>query len=89
MWHTVENSSNIAGFGYEADKEELVIAFHPNRRYRYRGVPKAAFDALQQAESKGKYVAAFIRNAYPYERIPGEFGKQMKKYQFVLYPLLD
>jgi hypothetical protein len=42
----------------------LLIAFHSGKVYRYGRVPRAIFDALQAATSKGHYFTTMIRPHY-------------------------
>ena len=47
----------------------LDITFKTGMKYRYYGVPQNIFDELINAESKGKYFGANIRNRYKFEKI--------------------
>ncbi len=47
----------------------LEIQFESGRVYQYFDVPESIYKGLMQAESKGKYFNAHIRNQYPYQEI--------------------
>ncbi len=47
----------------------LEIQFESGRVYQYFDVPESVYEELMQAESKGKYFNAHIRNQYPYQEI--------------------
>lgn len=60
-------SSNLASVGYE--NRTLYIAFHSGGLYSYVGVPESLYRELLSAPSKGKFFHAYIKGAYPYQRI--------------------
>ena len=65
-------SSNVAAIGYlPSDKATgaLFVRFVGGAIYRYEGVPPHVHAALMASESKGKYVAAHVRGAYPFARL--------------------
>ena len=57
-------SSNLATIYYDRDTSQLYIRFKSGTRYRYDGCPKAVYELLKAAPSKGKFFAARIKNAY-------------------------
>lgn len=60
------SSSMIAAYGYDDDKEVLLIRFiKGNKLYKYDGVPADVFRGLNQAESVGKFFLTNIRDTYP------------------------
>lgn len=61
-------SSNIVSIGYE--KTNLYVNFN-NGSYVYYNVPKAVYDEMLLAPSKGKYMWSKIRGKYDYKRIKG------------------
>lgn len=61
------SSSNIQSIGYE--NGTLYIAFHSGGLYSYSGVPENVYQSLMAADSHGKFFHAYIKNAYPYQRI--------------------
>jgi hypothetical protein len=65
------DSSAFKSIGYDAAREILAIEFQSGMIRHYRGVPLDVFEALGQAESKGRYYAASIKNRYPVEPMTG------------------
>jgi len=82
---TEVRSSNIKAIGYDEAKQELFIEFlhkdsfgHASRfiegdLYRYYKVPKAIYERLMAAASKGTYIWESIRGRYRY-RLKGRAG---------------
>lgn len=62
---TVE-SSMIHAIGYDKDKRILEIVFNTGRTYQYADVPPEEYEGLLNAESKGRYFLAHIRDVYEY-----------------------
>lgn len=63
-------SSALASIGYEADTETLELEFSSGAVYRYLRVPAIVAVELQNAESRGRYFDAFVKNAgYEYYRV--------------------
>lgn len=62
---TVE-SDVIHAIGYDDEVHVLEIIFNNGQIYQYRNVPRAAFEELMQAESKGKYFQENIRDEFEY-----------------------
>ena len=63
----VTGSSNVVSIGYDPKTETLEIEF-PSGVYRYAGVPAQVHQDLMDADSKGKFIAEFIRGKYPFTR---------------------
>ena len=61
-------SSNVVSIGYKDKNKELFVTFK-NGSYVYTEVPKAEFEGLLNAPSKGKYIHQHIKGYYPYSRI--------------------
>ena len=57
-------SSNIHSVGFNNKKKELIVEFKVHSRYSYKDVAPEVYDAMLQAESKGKYFAEFVRGKY-------------------------
>jgi len=64
---TAVDSSLIEAFSWHSGI--LVIYFHGNSVYAYSNVPIEVADALNSAESKGRYFINNIRDRYPLTRI--------------------
>jgi hypothetical protein len=58
-------SSVIRGAWYLPKRRQLDLLFTSGRRYIYSGVPMAVADGFAQAESKGRFYNAEIRNRFP------------------------
>ncbi|WP_374685750.1 KTSC domain-containing protein [Promineifilum sp.] len=57
-------SSSLTSVGYLPKSEALEIEFHDGSVYLYFGVPASVYDELAQAESRGRYFNAHVRNEY-------------------------
>ena len=68
------SSSGIRSIGYEFDSMTLEVEFQSGEIYQYQGVPRSKYIALTDAESKGAYFNANIRDRYPTVRL--EFSAQ-------------
>ena len=62
-------SSNIASIGYDANTETLEVEFLNGSVYQYYNVPQNMYDQLMAEGSKGRFLNAYIKNAYPYSRV--------------------
>ena len=62
-------SSNLASVGYSRETETLEIEFLDGSVYQYYNVPENMYDELMGAGSKGQFLHAYIKNAYPYSRV--------------------
>ena len=65
--HPVESSA-VAMIGYDAEAREAYVKYLDGDLYVYEGVPADVFDALKNAESKGTFVNAVIKE-YPFRRV--------------------
>jgi len=65
--HTTR-SSLLSSYGYDEAKSELIITFLKGGTYRYQEVPKEVFQAMENAESIGKYFLANVKNNYSFEK---------------------
>lgn len=61
------SSSNVRAVDY--DGSDLLVEYLNRSRYRYFGVPYSRFNDLLNADSKGGYIAAYIKPYYRYRRI--------------------
>jgi hypothetical protein len=62
-------SSTIASIGYDEQSQTLEVEFLSGAIYQYYNVGQALFDQLMQSSSKGQFLHAQIKNAYPYSRV--------------------
>lgn len=66
---TPVESSMIRAVGYDSTTRELEVVFTSGRTYRYTEVPPEVYEGLLAAESKGRYMRAYILDVYPYSPI--------------------
>jgi hypothetical protein len=65
--HPVESRA-VKMIGYEAETEEAYVEYLDGDLYAYEGVPAEVFEELKNAESKGTFVNAMIKE-YPFRRV--------------------
>ncbi len=65
---TVE-SSMIHAVGYDAERRILEVVFNTGRTYQYFDVPPEEYEGLLNADSKGRYFLANIRDVYAYSQV--------------------
>ena len=70
IWHDAD-SSMISAYAYDEAEGVLEVAFHRTGVYRYYDVPLHVYEGLRDAESKGRYMRAWIIDMYPYEKKRG------------------
>lgn len=61
-------SSAIREIDYDAANRTLFVRFTSGKRYAYLDVPEAVYEAFLAAESKGRFFADEIRDAYSFHR---------------------
>ncbi|MFC8230657.1 KTSC domain-containing protein [Streptomyces sp. NPDC057287] len=71
MLHEPVQSTNVRSVGYSESDRVLEVAFHSGRLYRYDGVSADVHAALMAAPSKGRHLARFIVDQFPYRQISG------------------
>lgn len=69
MDRRVVQSSNVASIGYDEASSTLEVEFQSGAIYQYYGVPQNIYEQLMQAPSKGQFINAYIKNAFPYSRV--------------------
>ena len=62
-------STAIHEINYDAEREKLMIRFASGERYVYVGVPGEVCRSFEDAESKGRFFQAEIRDRYPFNRL--------------------
>lgn len=67
-------SSNVDSIGYDADMRQLHIKFKTGGHYKYDGVPKEEFAAMQGAPSVGRHFAQNFAGKYPHTKIDPNAG---------------
>ena len=69
MQLTAVESSMIHAIGYDKEKRILEVVFNTGRTYQYADVPYEVFVGFLNAESKGRYFLANIRDVYQYLQV--------------------
>lgn len=59
----------MASTGYDEATNTLEVEFQTGAIYQYFGVPQNIYDQLMHAPSKGQFINAYIKNAYPFSRV--------------------
>lgn len=62
-------SSNVVSIGFDEPSQTLEIEFANGSVYQYYNVGQSIYDELMRAPSKGQYMHAYIKNAYPFSRV--------------------
>jgi hypothetical protein len=62
-------SSTIVSIGYDPTSETLEVEFKHGGVYQYYNVPAAIHQQFMESGSKGQFLHANIKNAYPYSRV--------------------
>jgi hypothetical protein len=62
-------STSLASVGYDQATRTLEVEFRKGRVYQYHDVGAEIFARLMNAESKGRFMNAFIREAYRFTRV--------------------
>lgn len=65
------DSSAIQTIDYDRDRAKLFVRFSSGERYVYVGVPAEVCRSFLDADSKGRFFQAEIRDQYPYNRLGG------------------
>jgi hypothetical protein len=62
-------STSLASVGYQPATRILEVEFRKGRIYQYHEVGPDIVEQLMNAESKGRFMNAFIRQAYRFTRV--------------------
>lgn len=62
-------ASNIASIGYDPSRDTLEVEFLNGSIYQYFDVPEYLYEQLMETPSKGRFLHAYVKNAYPYSRV--------------------
>lgn len=62
-------SKGIEWVAYDEKAQTLDVHFASSQTYRYFDVPRAVYDWLLRAESKGRFVNRLVKERYRYERL--------------------
>ncbi len=62
-------STAISEIDYDPEVAKLLVRFASGERYVYVGVPGEVCRSFLEAESKGRFFQAEIRDRYPYNKL--------------------
>jgi lysyl-tRNA synthetase class 2 len=62
-------SQAIHEIDYDAERAKLLVRLASGERYVYVGVPGEVHRSFLEAESRGRFFQAEIRDRYPYNRL--------------------
>lgn len=65
------DSAAIQAIDYDEAHAKLFVRFTSGERYLYVGVPGEICRSFLDADSKGRFFQAEIRDQYPYNRLEG------------------
>ena len=66
-------SGDIESIGYDRDIGVMEVKFVNGGLYQYSGIEPGLYDGLMQAESKGSYLANYVkRGGYNYRKVTKE-----------------
>lgn len=65
------DSTTLKAAAYD-DSENLELAFCDGTRYQYSGVAPSLYQDLLAAASKGSFFNRYIRNCFPYVKLPAQ-----------------
>ena len=64
-------SEAIRDISYDPQRAKLFVTFNDGDQYVYVGVPGEVHRSFVDADSKGRFFQAEIRDRYPYNRFEG------------------
>ncbi|MCZ6677788.1 MAG: KTSC domain-containing protein [Candidatus Poribacteria bacterium] len=64
MQLTTVESSMIYAVGYDPENRTLEVVFNSGEKYQYYDVPQEEYEGLMAADSKGRYMRAYIIDEY-------------------------
>ena len=69
MQNTPLSSTSIRSLGYDQPSQTLEVEFLNGVIYQYYNVPENVHSEMMKADSKGKFLHLYIKNAYPFSRV--------------------
>lgn len=64
------DSSALTAVAFSPESNILEVEFRNGLIYEYLGVTCTLYEQLLTASSKGAFLGRFIRNCFPYQRVP-------------------
>jgi lysyl-tRNA synthetase class 2 len=65
----IDDSTAIRGIRYDEERQRLLVRFIDGDEYVYVGVPGEVHRSFVDADSKGRFFVAEIRDRYPYNKL--------------------
>jgi hypothetical protein len=62
-------SAAIREIDYDAERAKLLVRFMSGEQYVYVGVPDEVHRSFLEADSKGRFFQAEIRDRYPFNKL--------------------
>ncbi len=75
---TFPASTVIRGAWYLPERRQLDLLFTSGRRYIYSNVPMTVASRFAEAQSKGRFYNAEIRNRYPCREVASEARRERR-----------
>lgn len=69
MEREMVESKTVLSIGYEPTSSTLEVEFKSGGVYQYYNVPEPIYQQLMASDSKGKFMHAYIKPAYPFSRV--------------------
>ncbi len=66
----VKGSSNVKGMGYKNETETLQVEYLNGSTYQFFKVQVETWEALQKADSIGKFLHQHVKFQYEFEKMP-------------------
>ncbi|MDB5450908.1 MAG: hypothetical protein JWQ52_2036 [Phenylobacterium sp.] len=63
------DSTAIQAIDYDAERAKLLVRFVSGEQYIYVGVPGEVHRSFLEADSKGRFFQAKIRDHYPFNKL--------------------
>jgi hypothetical protein len=63
------DSTAIQAIDYDAERAKLLVRFVSGEQYVYVGVPGEVHRSFLEADSKGRFFQAKIRDHYPFNKL--------------------
>lgn len=63
------DSEMLLAAGYDEKSHSLFAEFRTGETYRYKNVPSFVYQALMDADSKGRFMRKYVLGRYDYERV--------------------
>lgn len=55
---------------YDSEAQTLTISYVSGQAYLYKDVPETVYKELKASRVKGRYLRFFVKDKYPFEKLP-------------------